>query len=64
MTLRMQGGIYMSEKEKQILETFGRVIPELSEAKKEFLLGFGEGLAFKAREEKEHAKELNKMYMR
>ena len=38
----------MSEKEKQILETFGKVIPELSELEKEKLLSFGEGMAFKA----------------
>ena len=43
----------MSEKEKRILETFGRIIPELSEEKKCFFLGFGGGLAFKAGQEKE-----------
>lgn len=37
----------MSDKEKQILETFGRVIPDLSEIEKERLLAFGEGIAFK-----------------
>lgn len=37
----------MSEKEKEILETFGKVIPELTEQDKERLLWFGEGLAFK-----------------
>ena len=37
----------MSEKEKKILETFGKVVPELSELEKERLLAFGEGLAFK-----------------
>jgi hypothetical protein len=36
----------MSEREKQILETFGKVIPELSEMEKEKLLSFGEGMAF------------------
>ena len=35
------------EKEKKILETFGKVVPELSELEKERLLAFGEGLAFK-----------------
>ena len=36
----------MSEKEKQILETFDKVIPYLSEVEKEKLLAFGEGLGF------------------
>lgn len=48
----------MSEKEKQILETFGKVIPEMSEMEKEKLLSFGEGMAFmKEREKKEKAEE-------
>ena len=37
----------MSEKEKKIMETFGKVIPDLSEIEKERLLAFGEGIAFK-----------------
>lgn len=40
----------MSEKEKQIMETFGKVIPKLSELEREKLLSFGEGMAFKAEE--------------
>lgn len=36
----------MSEKEQKILETFGKVIPEMSEMEKEKLLAFGEGMAF------------------
>lgn len=36
----------MSEKEKKILETFGKVIPDLSEIEKEKLLSFGEGMVF------------------
>lgn len=36
----------MSEKEKKILETFGKVIPDLSDMEKEKLLSFGEGMAF------------------
>lgn len=36
----------MSNKEKQILKTFERIIPRLSEAEKEKLLSFGEGMAF------------------
>ena len=35
----------MSEKEKKILETFGKVIPNLSDMEKEKLLSFGEGMA-------------------
>lgn len=38
----------MSEQEKKILETFGKIIPSLSELEKEKLLAFGEGMAFKA----------------
>lgn len=45
----------MSEKEKKILETFGKVIPELSEVEKEKLLSFGEGMVFmKTKENKIH----------
>ena len=36
----------MSEKEKQILDTFEKVIPKMSEVEKEKLLSFGEGMAF------------------
>lgn len=36
----------MSEKQKQILETFDKVIPMLSDLEKEKLLAFGEGLGF------------------
>lgn len=44
----------MSEKEKKILETFGKVIPDLSEMEKEKLLSFGEGMAFmKGKKKKE-----------
>lgn len=35
----------MSEKEKQILDTFRKVIPQLSDLEKEKLLAFGEGVA-------------------
>lgn len=37
----------MSETEKKILKTFEKVIPKLSEAQKERLLGFGEGMVLK-----------------
>ena len=36
---------YMSEKEKQISKTLEAVIPTLPEEKKEYLLGFAEGVA-------------------
>lgn len=36
----------MSEREKKILETFGKIIPQLSDIEKEKLLSFGEGMAF------------------
>ena len=41
----------MSGKEKEILETFSKVIPKLSELEKEKLHAFGEGMAFKAQEQ-------------
>ncbi len=42
----------MSEKEKEILETFEKVIPNLTEIEKEKLIAFGEGMAFmKAQQE-------------
>lgn len=43
----------MSEKDKQILETFGKVIPQLTEEEKERLLAFGEGMAFKADQQRQ-----------
>ena len=48
----------MSEKEKKIFETFGEVIPKLSESDKSYLLGPGEGMAIKtARVEKQENEE-------
>lgn len=47
----------MSEKEKQIMETFGKVLPGLSELEKEKLLSFGEGMAFRAASDKENTNE-------
>ena len=43
----------MSDKEKQIIDTFGKLIPTLSELDKEKLLAFGEGMAFKASQQQE-----------
>lgn len=42
----------MSDKEKQILETFRKVVPELNDLEKEKLLAFGEGMAFKVGQQK------------
>lgn len=42
----------MSDKGAEILKTFGRVLPKLTERDKERLLWFGEGLAFKVEKEK------------
>lgn len=38
----------MSEKDKEIMEIFQRIIPTLSEQEKIQLLCFGEGMAFKS----------------
>lgn len=42
----------MSEREKKILETFEKVIPDMTELEREKLLSFGEGIAFKTAEQK------------
>ena len=36
----------MSQLEREIIETFEKVIPEMSEVEKAQLLSFGEGVAF------------------
>lgn len=41
----------MSEKEIKIIETLGKIIPNLSESEKSYLLGLGEGMAIKAEKE-------------
>lgn len=46
----------MSEKEKQILNTFEKVVPQLSDMEKERLLAFGEGMAFKVEKDKQAEK--------
>ncbi len=43
----------MSEKEKRILETFGNIIPDLTEIEKEKLLSYGEGYAAGIRSRKD-----------
>lgn len=34
----------MTEQEKKIMQTFGKVIPKLTESQKNYLLGLGEGM--------------------
>ena len=36
----------MSEKEKEIIETFEKILPKMTELEREKLLSFGEGMAF------------------
>ena len=40
------------DKATQILGTFGKILPDLSEQELEWLLAFGQGLAFKTSQEK------------
>lgn len=47
----------MSDREKQILDTFEKVLPGMTELEKEKLLSFGEGIAFKT-QQKKNAEEL------
>ena len=42
----------MSEQDKKIMDTFGKVIPTLTDAEKDRLLAFGEGMAFKAEQQR------------
>ena len=46
----------MSETEKKILETFGRILPTLTELEQEKLLSFGEGMAFMKQKNEERKK--------
>ena len=43
----------MTDKEKQILDTFGKIIPKLSESNKKYLLGLGEGMVIAQNTKKE-----------
>lgn len=45
----------MSEKDKLIMDTFGKVIPLLSELDKEKLLAFGEGMTLMAERQRADA---------
>lgn len=46
----------MSNKEKEILETFEKVIPKLSEIEKEKLISYGEGMAFMKEQQEQNQK--------
>lgn len=48
----------MTEREREILSNFEKVIPDLSDRDKDKLLWFGEGMAFmKEKQEKENTHE-------
>ena len=50
--------MYDENKEEQIIETFRKAIPFLSTLEKEKLLSFGEGIAFKAAQQREAAQKI------
>lgn len=50
----------MSGKEQKILETFEKVLPDMTELEREKLLSFGEGIAFKTAEQKKREQEKEK----
>lgn len=41
----------MSEIDERVMDTFDKALPELSQLEKERLLAFGEGMAFKAKQQ-------------
>ena len=43
----------MSDKEREILDVFKKLVPVLTDFEEEKLLAFGEGLAFKAAQQQE-----------
>ena len=57
MLPKTKGVMRMSEKEKKILETFEKVLPNMSEMEQEKLLSYGEGIAFVTDRLKEAKKE-------
>lgn len=44
--MNRKGGIAVSEKEKQIMETLAKVVKEAPERSKDYLLGWAEGAAY------------------
>ena len=56
---KSKGGNTMTDKEKEIMEVFKKVLPNLTREEKDRLLFFGKGMAFKAEEnEKKELKEV------
>lgn len=49
--------VELQEKERKIIETFGKVVSKLSEKDKSFLLGLGEGMSIKVELEEKRKKE-------
>lgn len=47
----------MNETKDKVLHTFEKVLPELSELEQERLLYFGEGIAFKAAENRKNERQ-------
>lgn len=47
----------MSEREKKIMETLSEVVPELSEAKQNYLLGYGEAIVDMKKEKQRKERE-------
>lgn len=47
----------MSDKEKAILETFSKTLPDMTETERENLLSFGEGMAFMVNQRKKQEAE-------
>lgn len=50
----------MLEKERQIMETFAFIIPKLSDSDKSYLLGLGEGMAIRVKQNVDENKEEKK----
>lgn len=48
----VRGGEQMSEKENKILETMSKMLPDMEEEEKMYLLGQAEGMAFMKRKQK------------
>lgn len=48
----------MSDKEREILDVFKKLVPVLTDFEKEKLLAFGEGMAFKAAQQQKDSTSL------
>lgn len=51
----------MKSKKREILETFGRTIPGMSELEKEKLVSFAQGIAFAKEQQEERDAELKQL---